>query len=61
MIQMADTAQFFPLDEIMAEYASIPARASACTECGECMERCPFDVDVVAKMRTAVDFFERRI
>jgi predicted aldo/keto reductase-like oxidoreductase len=61
MIQMADTAQFFPLDEIMAEYASIPARASACTECGECMERCPFDVDVVAKMRTAVDFFEKRI
>jgi len=58
MIQMIDTAQYFSLDEVMAEYATIPVKASACTECGECMERCPFDVDIMAKMRAAVSFFE---
>ncbi len=26
-------------------------QASDCTECGLCMERCPFDVDVIAKMK----------
>lgn len=27
--------------------------ASACTECGVCMERCPFEVDVISKMKQA--------
>jgi predicted aldo/keto reductase-like oxidoreductase len=39
-------------------YASMPSRASACTECGTCMERCPFQVDVIGKMRRAVQVFE---
>ena len=58
MIQIADAAQYFPLDEIMAEYATIPVKASACIECEECVERCPFDVDVISKMQAAVAFFE---
>ena len=29
----------------------------ACIECGECVERCPFDVDIIAKMREAVNIF----
>jgi predicted aldo/keto reductase-like oxidoreductase len=29
------------------------AMASACTECKDCMKRCPFGVDVIAKMRLA--------
>lgn len=29
------------------------APASACTECRDCMKRCPFGVDVVSKMRLA--------
>jgi predicted aldo/keto reductase-like oxidoreductase len=33
-------------------------KASACTECGACMERCPFGVDAIAKMRQAVEWFE---
>ena len=32
------------------------AKPSACIECGVCMERCPFDVDVIAKMRQAVEW-----
>jgi predicted aldo/keto reductase-like oxidoreductase len=34
------------------------APASDCIECGECMERCPFGVDVIAKMRKAAELFE---
>jgi predicted aldo/keto reductase-like oxidoreductase len=45
-------------DELRAWYDSLPTRASACTECGICMDRCPFDVDIVAKMRDAVEIFE---
>jgi hypothetical protein len=29
-------------------------------ECGVCMERCPFDVDILAKMREAVEVFEEQ-
>ena len=31
------------------------APASDCIECGECMERCPFGVDVIARMRQAAE------
>ena len=34
--------------------------ASACTECGVCMERCPFDVDVISKMKQAAQLFEAK-
>lgn len=39
-------------------YAALPVKPSACIECGECMDRCAFDVDVIAKMRHAVALFE---
>ncbi len=34
------------------------APAASCIECGECTERCPFGVDVVAKMKRAAELFE---
>jgi predicted aldo/keto reductase-like oxidoreductase len=34
--------------------------ASACTECGVCMERCPFEVDVIYKMRQAAELSEEK-
>jgi predicted aldo/keto reductase-like oxidoreductase len=40
-------------------YAGFPVKASACVECGVCVERCPFDVDIVAKMHRAVEIFEQ--
>ena len=40
-----------------SDYASLPAKASSCVECGECMERCPFGVDVIAQMRETVELF----
>jgi len=57
VIHIADTAQYFPMDEIMAEYLVLPVKASECIACGECMERCPFDVDVVARMQKAAECF----
>jgi uncharacterized protein len=44
--------------EAFTSYAALPVRASACTECAVCIERCPFGVDVIAKMRKAVETFE---
>ncbi len=38
---------------LVEEYRRLPARASACTQCGACAERCPFGVDVIARMEEA--------
>ena len=58
MIHVADTYQYFPKDEIRAEYEAFAVKASACIACGECMERCPFNVDVIARMRQVVEYLE---
>lgn len=39
-------------------YLSLPAKGSDCIECEICIERCPFDVDIIGKMRRAVEVFE---
>jgi predicted aldo/keto reductase-like oxidoreductase len=40
-------------------YAALPVKASACTDCGACTQRCPFGVDVVPRLQQAVAAFER--
>ena len=57
-IRLIDMAQDGITDALLAEYAVLEVKASECTECRACLERCPCEVDVVAKMRTAVDLFE---
>jgi predicted aldo/keto reductase-like oxidoreductase len=44
--------------ELKAAYGALTVKASACTECGICAERCPFGVDIIGKMRQAVEVFE---
>jgi len=39
-------------------YARRMAKASECIECEVCVERCPFGVDIIGKMRRAVEVFE---
>jgi len=39
-------------------YASLPANGSDCIACEVCLERCPFDVDIVGKMRRAMEAFD---
>jgi predicted aldo/keto reductase-like oxidoreductase len=46
------------IEQVKEWYAEFPVKASACVECGICVERCPFDVDIVAKMHQAAALFE---
>jgi hypothetical protein len=61
VLWMVDHARDGVTDELMGWYSEFPVKASACTECGECVERCPFDVDIVAKIREAVELFESSV
>ncbi|MDP2857983.1 MAG: aldo/keto reductase [Bacillota bacterium] len=38
-------------------YQSLSVKASACTECGACVERCPLAVDIISHMKRAVQVF----
>ena len=55
--RITDTAGYGLSDNVVSVYEALPIKASACTECGVCMERCPFGVDVISKMSQAVDVF----
>jgi hypothetical protein len=55
---MVDTAQEGISMALRMAYDALAAKASACTECGACTARCPFGVDVIARMRQAVRLFE---
>ena len=44
-------------DEIGNKKNQIVEIALSCTECGVCMERCPFGVDVVSIMKTITEIF----
>jgi hypothetical protein len=46
------------LAQVKEWYAGFPVKASACVECGICVERCPFDVDIISKVHEAVALFE---
>ena len=48
-------------DWLRGMYDNLPVKASACIECGLCVERCPFSVDVIAKMHEAVDLYESSV
>lgn len=45
-------------DDLRKHYQNMPKKASDCIACGLCMERCPFNVDVVANMNRAKHLFE---
>jgi predicted aldo/keto reductase-like oxidoreductase len=46
------------IEQVTEWYAEFAVKASACVECGVCVERCPFDVEIIGKMREAVELFE---
>jgi predicted aldo/keto reductase-like oxidoreductase len=46
------------IEQVKEWYAEFPVKASACVECGICVERCPFDVDIIATMHQAAALFE---
>ena len=56
--RIVDEGQYFPEQERLEEYISLPVKPSACTACGMCLSRCPYEVDIIAKIRKARDLFE---
>lgn len=45
--------------DLQAQYAALPKHGSDCTHCGACHSRCPFGVDIPARMDAAHDMFGR--
>jgi predicted aldo/keto reductase-like oxidoreductase len=58
VIWIVDHARHGITDGLAGWYSSFQAKASECTECGVCLERCPFDVDIIAKIQKAAEVFE---
>ncbi len=63
VIYYLDYVEFYGLTPFLQQanrewYASLPAKGSDCIECDVCVERCPFEVDIIGKMRRAVEVFE---
>ena len=56
--RLLDAAQWGMSESLRLAYHLLPAKASACTDCGACVERCPFGVEVTSRMKEAVDLFE---
>jgi predicted aldo/keto reductase-like oxidoreductase len=62
VIWLADETRgnIFSFDALLNDYVKHKVKASDCTECGVCLERCPFEVDIIAMMREAVEIFETK-
>lgn len=56
--RLADNAVNGITDSIRGKYKVLDAKASSCIKCGECMERCPFGVDIISNMERAANLFE---
>jgi len=56
--RLLDAAQHGSNAVIKQEYNQLKGNASNCTGCNSCVKRCPFNVDVVANMKKAVELFD---
>lgn len=64
-IEVASVNKFYKLSLIRREipetvrehYKTLSHHASECVECGACMARCPFEVDIIKEMRNASQRF----
>ena len=63
VINILDYVEFYGGSRVFTQknwqtYASLPVKASECIECDVCLERCAFEVDIIAKMHRAAAVFE---
>ena len=59
-INIAEVNRLLDSSENASEkYNKLAVKASACTQCGICVERCPFQVKVIERMEKAVEIFEK--
>lgn len=56
-IRLFEIAQGCLTDDIKTAYNAMSRNASDCVQCGTCMDRCPFEVDVISKMEQADKVF----
>jgi predicted aldo/keto reductase-like oxidoreductase len=56
-IRIMDTASYGVNKNIISDYEMMLSKASDCTECGVCVTRCPFGVDIISAMNQAVNIF----
>lgn len=56
--RLLDIAKLGLTADVKATYHTIKPKASDCTKCGACMNRCPFEVDTVSNMKEAASLFE---
>lgn len=56
--RLLDMAQQRMTAELQTAYAALASKPSDCTQCGVCVERCPFGVSVIARMEQAVALFK---
>jgi len=57
MMWLIDMAANSSAEEVRGIYESFHADVSSCTECGECVARCPFGVDIMAGLRKVAELF----
>lgn len=59
VIRLLETAEGRPTQALKMAYRGLGPGAGECTRCGECLGRCPFGVDIIAKMDEAAALFEK--
>jgi predicted aldo/keto reductase-like oxidoreductase len=57
-LSLLDDAQGQPTADLRERYEALPHKASDCVQCGDCVERCPFGVDVIARLEQVEEIFE---
>jgi uncharacterized protein len=60
MIRLYEMRDYMGPDQLQKEYRSFKNQASSCSECGACTQRCPFEVDVIAKLREISEYLCHR-
>jgi Fe-S oxidoreductase len=56
--KLLDLANGGDAQKLKAAYQQLDVRASQCLECGDCVQRCPFGVDVIERLKQAVEIYE---
>ncbi len=51
--RLLDTAKFQVSEEVRTKYANLQFNGSHCTKCGACVDRCPFEVDILSNIGEA--------
>lgn len=57
VLRLLQMAQQDRKPDARASYKTLSANASDCIQCGDCVGRCPFGVEVIAQMEEAVGVF----